>query len=816
MRRLREGFTTRILHDIHEDHTAAVLADKACNHPFWGFSPRPDDQAAGDEQDGFVRSNSFISCALGGNGCLAPEQVIAGKRIEDHKEGFLIPTLGPNGVEVTRSSKPWIKGVDDLFEWSLSNGEVLLATRDHRVLTIDGWRSLESAANDESVFLSSSESLQEYASVFFRSVHDEGGPHCNQTVRGCWDRCLICSHQCDEQLPPGKVSCQVYPPSLVDVLERIQTWLHRRDLGTSPERNHFCRRHDHLARMYSCDQEHQFFSLQNLPALQLYSQSFGEDGTLHRCDVSNMVGTNHFQGGQQFPEESFGHTRTSDALTRQAREVLVSSGVRVVGVKYLRNGEYYDITTPPYSNYQLGGVWNHNSGKTYTAAIKACRFFLETPAPVKDFPYWAIADSYEQVMSTVWFQKLRDIIPREWIDWPRITWYNEKRGWPMAVPMVGMHGDPEKNWIIEFKSYEQGREKMQAASIGGAWFTEQFPWQVFLEVLRGCREHTFPGAVLVEQTPVDPEKSVDLQEVYEEWLSGEPEYQSWRFYRLNTESALNAGHVTQEWYQTFFGSVSEEMQETRKYGLFSSYEGAIYQSFRPGFHLIDSEDGSYERDSEGYIILPSGWYHRRALDWGASEEHPFCCLWGARDSMGRWIIYDEYWSILQTEPWSYHVGIVNDRHAWRGMFYGNTYGDPSRPDLIREFSLGGVPVVPARNDVMDGIEAVRQALKAQEVDGMPGLLIDKMNCPVLSREMTTYRWMRSTGKGVNPKAARPEPLKKNDDAVDTLRYLIFSEKMINREPDLKGFSGIPDPTERNQFRKRKGVQLDRSHKSPYQ
>lgn len=458
----------------------------------------------------------------------------------------------------------------------------------------------------------------------------------------------------------------------------------------------------------------------------------------------------------------------------------------------------------------LGG---NGSGKTYVSAIKLARFLSETPAPVPDTPFWCIAESYEQVMSTVWHQKLKEILPSEWIDWGRITWYNEKRGWPAAVPLMPISGEKNGNWIIEFKSYEQGRHMMSAAAIGGAWFTEQFPWELFVEVLRGCREYSFPGSIFLEQTPVDPEKSIDLENAYEDWLAGSEQFSSWQFFRLNTESALRDGHVTKEWYDTFFGSISEEMQETRKHGLFSSYEGAIYQSYQPSLHVVPDD---HPRDGEGYITLPPNSWHRRAIDWGASEEHPLCVLWGARDGFGCWWIYDEYWSVLQTEPWSFHINVIKGRHHWESVFHGNTYGDPSRPDLIREFGFGGVDVVAARNDVYPGIETVRKLLGVNSVTQAPMLVIDRVNCPFLARQMVTYRWLKSSGRGVNPQVAQPKPLKKDDDAVDALRYLVHSERVLGVSPNIGALSGKRKPIKRDQFvLSKRGVRLDKSGNSTY-
>jgi hypothetical protein len=212
------------------------------------------------------------------------------------------------------------------------------------------------------------------------------------------------------------------------------------------------------------------------------------------------------------------------------------------------------------------------------------------------------------------------------------------------------------------------------------------------------------------------------------------------------------------------------------------------------------------------VALPPYAQHRRSIDWGFSVEHPFVCLWGCKDNSGHWFIYDEYWDNSQKKTAIDHFVAVVSRHEWpiESPYHGASYGDPSRPDLFRLFSglrvcpqcfaqvlaaakgehdqvaceacewvgykreLIGMNIQPAKNAVDPGIECVRRHLKA-DGDGKPLLQIDKAACPKLVRQMSTYRWEKSSGKGVNPRAARPQPLKSNDDCVDALRYLLYTE-----------------------------------------
>ncbi len=410
-------------------------------------------------------------------------------------------------------------------------------------------------------------------------------------------------------------------------------------------------------------------------------------------------------------------------------------------------------------------IGGNGSGKTFVAAQKVAEFLRTTPPPFKDTPFWIISNTYEQVCSTAWFQKLKNILPAEWVDTDRISWYNTNRQWPFSVPLHPQKPGTDKNWIIEFKSYEQGRELMQAAAIGGAWFTEQFPYDVFEEVLRGVRECAFPGSIICEQTPIDPEKAIRLQEIYQHWTVGDERFKNWSFYHLNTESAMNAGHVDKAWYDTFFAGVSDEMMETRKKGVFATYEGVVYKTFSPKVHLVDS------------IVIPDCVFFKRSIDWGSSEEHPFVCLWGFKDATGIWYIFDEYWSNSQTYLWKDHAAEIKRRKTWeQDGYHLQTYGDPSRPDLFREFASFGIYMTAANNAVYEGIESVRKVLRKDPRTDTPGIIIDRNRCPKLARQMSTYRWEKSSQRGLNPRSARPVPLKFDDDSVDALRYMIHTDR----------------------------------------
>jgi phage terminase large subunit-like protein len=457
--------------------------------------------------------------------------------------------------------------------------------------------------------------------------------------------------------------------------------------------------------------------------------------------------------------------------------------------------------------FLIGGT---AAGTTTCGLMKAIYFMLQQqPPPRKDTPFWIISNSLESTITNAWKDKViaKDMVPDCEIDWDRITWYRTNEGLPLSVPLkpwpVDRGGDTEKNWRIEFKSYEQGREALQARSIGGFLFMEQFPYEMLIEVLGRCRDYSFPGSKLCEFTPIDPVLSAEI----EDFDTNGTLPKDWHIFRCNTEmnTQLGAG-----WIDQFKDShVSEEMKETRLTGAWGSYEGVIFKSFNQATHVKD-----FPRNIYGGIEFPPNVVHLRGVDWGASTDHPFAMVWAYRDGMGAYWVYDEYLNGDPVTVWD-HAEEIKDRWPWRDTpQYGPTYGDPSRPDMFNNFAQLGIPVNPARNSWFEGIEAVRVMLRRQDHTGEPRLFIDRQNCPRLISELRRYRYLKSATTGRNPNVARPGPLKRADDLCDALRYLIFTD-MTSGSGGMVGMHIPVDPARhgihlagRNGNRDRRERELD--------
>jgi len=458
-------------------------------------------------------------------------------------------------------------------------------------------------------------------------------------------------------------------------------------------------------------------------------------------------------------------------------------------------------------SFLIGG---NAAGTTSASAYKTAQFVLnKQPPPRPDTPFWIASNTYDQVCDVCWKEKLLGDghIPPSEVDWSRVRWKSTASGQPLSVPLLPWPDRPGKNWTLEFKSFDQGRTALQAKSIGGFWFSEQFPLDRFLETIRGCRDYFFPGSMFCEFTPIDPELSLWVEQIMDHVPDG------WAFYRANTE--CNRVNLADGWFESFFSAVPDEMRDTRMTGALASFEGVIFAGFSPAMHVFD--------DKLVPSTMPQGVFHYRGVDWGASTEHPFACVWLYRDGVGDWTVYDEYWSIDQTAITFDHAHEIIERSEYWGYpgewsedvapgggwqphlthpHHCETYADPSRPGEINEFSLRGITTMPASNDVFKGIDCIRSLLKPR-ANGKPKLRIHA-RCKHLIQELRKYRWKRgrkpTEGTILNPAVAQPTPLKRDDDVVDALRYGIYSAE--------RGRGAVPGSMRHREYAaKRRGVQL---------
>lgn len=213
-------------------------------------------------------------------------------------------------------------------------------------------------------------------------------------------------------------------------------------------------------------------------------------------------------------------------------------------------------------------------------------------------------------------------------------------------------------------------------------------------------------------------------------------------------------------------TLSKEVFDQEYGAQFTSFAGRIYSEFDEGYHVID------------HVFRPE-WPNYMSFDFGF--RNPFVCLNIQVDPEDNVYIWDEY----------YERGIPTPQHArnlksivqWR---VDGAYHDPAGADqagaMLQVFQntteynntwLNNISLEPAPNDWLQGVARVKEWLKLRDQrDGrgqVPKLFIDR-SCAKTIREFNLYRVKEQTDKVAERADPREEPRKKDDHAMDALRY----------------------------------------------
>ena len=182
-------------------------------------------------------------------------------------------------------------------------------------------------------------------------------------------------------------------------------------------------------------------------------------------------------------------------------------------------------------------------------------------------------------------------------------------------------------------------------------------------------------------------------------------------------------------------------------GLWVSGKGAIYSAFDKEKHIIsakDAENIEFERLFCG-------------VDWGY-EHYGVIVVFGVYG--GSYYLVEEYaHQHMHVDEWAEIALSIKGR-------YGNIpfYCDSARTEHIAKFCEHGINAQLANKRVLSGIEEVATLINTNR------FYVVYNDCPRFREEIYLYCWKPNTG----------EPLKQNDDVMDSMRYAIYSDMTVNK------------------------------------
>lgn len=239
------------------------------------------------------------------------------------------------------------------------------------------------------------------------------------------------------------------------------------------------------------------------------------------------------------------------------------------------------------------------------------------------------------------------------------------------------------------------------------------------------------------------------------WFNCNPEHPGHWFYREWILKCKEKNALYLHFKMEDNPSLSKKMLERYK----SLYSGAFYRRFVEG-EWVAAQGAVYPfMTDEMFCEVPWCEFEDYAVsvDYGTVNPASFG-LWGFLG--GVWYRIDEYYFDSRKEGFQ-----RTDEEHYRelerlcdGKQISAVTVDPSAASFIEVIRRHGkFSVIPARNNVLDGIRQCAAALKEKRI-------VICRNCANSVREFSLYRW--------NENSTNDVPIKENDHAMDDIRYFV--------------------------------------------
>ena len=370
---------------------------------------------------------------------------------------------------------------------------------------------------------------------------------------------------------------------------------------------------------------------------------------------------------------------------------------------------------------------------------------------------WVVSLS-KQVQRDVAQAKILHYLKHEWIE--KIVMASGKEDYAEngIIDFILVRNVFGKLSKIGFRSCDQGREKFQGTSLDYVWFDEEPPYEIYQE----CKMRVVDkcGDIFGTMTPLK-----GLTWVYNViYLNENQDDQVWY---IQMEWKDNP-YLSKKEIDMLISTMSQEEQESRRFGKFVNSAGLVYSEFDENVHVIEPFD------------VPKEWYDNISIDPGLNN--PLSAHFYAVDFDDNVYVIREHFEAKKDVV--YHSNKIKEiannlnwHRASNGMLCAlidsaaNQRTLASEKNVVELFYENGILVNPKFNkDLFSGISKIKSYLIGS--NGKPKLYIFK-NCVNLIRELKTYWW----GDGDNP-------IKKDDHALDELRYYIMN-RPENRKKEVK-------------------------------
>ena len=391
-----------------------------------------------------------------------------------------------------------------------------------------------------------------------------------------------------------------------------------------------------------------------------------------------------------------------------------------------------------------------------------------------------ICEDFETTMMQIIWPKLEEWIPADVL--ARCTFRRNPRGVPMRLTFPKELGGSS----IYFMSYDQNVRKFEGQAHHWFWPDEPCPQAIFSGLRRGLIDYN--GHYWMTMTPLaEPWINTTLMSRANVPGSGIFGY-SWDM--EDNCKQHSGGTLDHAAIESALEDFEPEEREARRTGQPLHLVGRVFKDWRAYPPLwVEPFD------------IPKDWPRVCVID--PHDKKPVAVLWAAISPDGIWIIYRDLFDpelytvrdvareMRRQEGWheqedpSVLASQAAPRTSFRFVpgqseevcFYiidtsANTTQRTSGKTIKQEFAEHGIHCADAvKQNKSAGINAIKQAIRARNKWDEPGLITFN-TCWHVKQNFENYVWPRPTGiRTSNQVAEKQEPVKKNDDFLDCIRYL---------------------------------------------
>lgn len=390
-------------------------------------------------------------------------------------------------------------------------------------------------------------------------------------------------------------------------------------------------------------------------------------------------------------------------------------------------------------------VAGRRAGKTTMAVNEIIKRALQTEGE----QIWYIAPTYRQAKLIAW-RMLKQFLPREAV----LKW-NETE----------LTAELKNKSIISLKGAEN-EDGLRGVYLTFVVLDEyaDFKEHVWTEIVRPMLTDKMGEAMFIG-TPKGYNHFYDtfMKEAQDD------DYKSWKL------KSVDNPHLPKEDIKKAKLELPEDVYAQEFEGEFKKYTGLVYPEFEREKHAEDININFF-RDNRGQYNF------YRTIDFGT--HNPTAVLFIATDGEKHWVFDEIYQSNIAFQDLA---EIIKAKSA--GISFVTTYRDPSALQMGLELSRYGIETTPALNEVEAGITKVRTFLKDDKI------LVAK-HCQNLLYEFENYKYAEVKEDKAD-KSKNSVVFKKNDHALDALRYYFFTQFAIQPEPRKKKVhEGYRDPLKR--------------------